>query len=316
MTNHHPEYRERMDALGVSVLIGFSVVLGLNQALVKLVNVGFAPVFQSGLRSACAFLPVLAYALIMRKRLSLTDGTLGPGIINGLLFSAEFCLLFLALDLTTVSRVSLFFYTMPLWVALGAHFLIPGDQLNLRRSLGLLLAVGGIAFALLLPDSGDSGGSGGSGGSATVESVGSATSPWLGDLLALLAAICWAAIALLTRTTSLVRSSPEMNLLYQLAISAVVLLLIAPLFGETVREPNAMILGIFAFQVIGVVAIGFVVWFWILSIYPVSKMASFSLLTPIFGVFSGWLIFDDALPIGFIASLAMVGAGLILVNRS
>ncbi|MFV2091159.1 MAG: hypothetical protein ACC642_10900, partial [Pseudomonadales bacterium] len=55
--------RDHMDVYGASLLVGFSVILGLNQALVKLVNVGFAPVFQSGLRSACAFIPVLAYAL-------------------------------------------------------------------------------------------------------------------------------------------------------------------------------------------------------------------------------------------------------------
>ncbi len=291
-----------MDVYGASLLVGFSVILGLNQALVKLVNVGFAPVFQSGLRSACAFILVLAYALIMRKRLSVRDGSLGLGIINGLLFSGEFCLLFLALDLTSVSRVSLFFYTMPLWVAVGAHFLIPGDTLNARRVLGLALAVAGISLVLF--DGSDADATGGA-----RASIG------FGDILALLASLCWAGIALLTRTTRLSEVTPEMNLLYQLAVSAIVLLLIAPLFGDTIREPTAVILVIFAFQVIVVAAIGFVVWFWILSIYPVSKMASFSLLTPVFGIFSGWLIFDDALPANFIAALLLVGAGLILVNR-
>ena len=111
------ERKNHIDVFGASVLISFSVLLGLNQALVKLVNVGFAPVFQAGLRSACAFLPVLAFAWIARRRLSVTAGTLGPGIVNGLLFSGEFCLLFLALDYTSVARVSLFFYTMPFWVA-------------------------------------------------------------------------------------------------------------------------------------------------------------------------------------------------------
>ena len=124
-----------------------------------------------------------------------------------------------------------------------------------------------------------------------------------------------AGIALLTRTTRLAQATPEMNLLYQLSVSALVLLLLAPLFGETIREPTALILGIFAFQVIVVVAIGFVVWFWILSIYPVSNMASFSLLTPVFGVLFGWLIFNDTLGAGFLVALALVGAGLILVNR-
>ncbi|MEZ5558016.1 MAG: DMT family transporter [Pseudomonadales bacterium] len=289
--------RDRIDALAASTLIVFNVLLGLNQALVKLVNAGFAPVFQSGLRSACAFLPVLGFAWLTGRRLSLRDGTLGLGLLNGLLFSGEFCLLFLALDHTTVARVSLFFYTMPIWVTLGAHLLVPGERLTLTRALGLALAVIGVALAL----------------SGRSQAAGS--DAWLGDALALLAAMFWAAIALLTRTTRLATCSPEMNLLYQLAVSAVVLLLVAPLFGATVREVTPVIAGIFAFQVIVIVAIGFVVWFWILSVYPVSHMASFSLLAPVFGVLFGWLIFDDPIPPQFVAALLLVGSGILLVNR-
>ena len=291
------ERKNHIDVFGASVLISFSVLLGLNQALVKLVNVGFAPVFQAGLRSACAFIPVLAFAWIARRRLSVTDGTLGPGIVNGLLFSGEFCLLFLALDYTSVARVSLFFYTMPFWVAVGAHFVIPGERLTRSRIVGLAIALSGVTLAL----SGDDASSAGS-------------RAWLGDLLAMGGGVLWAGIALLTRTTKLSGATPEMNLLYQLAVSAVLLLAIAPLFGEPIREVTPAILGIFTFQFLVVVAFGFVVWFWILVIYPVSDMASFGLLTPVFGVFFGWLIFDDELTLSFILSLMLVGSGIFLIN--
>ena len=291
------ERKNHIDVFAASVLISFSVLLGLNQALVKLVNVGFAPVFQAGLRSACAFLPVLAFAWIARRRLSVTDGTLGPGIVNGLLFSGEFCLLFLALDYTSVARVSLFFYTMPFWVAVGAHFLIPGERLNRSRIVGLAIALAGVTLAL----SGDDAPSAGS-------------RAWFGDLLAMGGGVLWAGIALLTRTTKLSSATPEMNLLYQLAVSAVLLLAVAPLFGEPIREVTPVILGIFTFQFLVVVAFGFVVWFWILVIYPVSDMASFGLLTPVFGVFFGWLIFDDELTLSFILSLVLVGSGIFLIN--
>ena len=291
------ERKNHIDVFGASVLISFSVLLGLNQALVKLVNVGFAPVFQAGLRSACAFLPVLAFAWIARRRLSVTDGTLGPGIVNGLLFSGEFCLLFLALDYTSVARVSLFFYTMPFWVAVGAHFVIPGERLTRSRIVGLAIALAGVTLAL----SGDDAPSAGS-------------RAWLGDLLAVGGGVLWAGIALLTRTTRLSSATPEMNLLYQLAVSAVLLLAVAPLFGEPIREVTPAILGIFTFQFLVVVAFGFVVWFWILVIYPVSDMASFGLLTPVFGVFFGWLIFDDELTLSFILSLMLVGSGIFLIN--
>jgi drug/metabolite transporter (DMT)-like permease len=182
-------------------------------------------------------------------------------------------------------------------VALGAHVLVPGERLTLMRSAGLAIAVAGVALAL------------GRGS----ESVGETA--WIGDLLALGGALFWAGIALLTRTTRLARCSAEMNLLYQLAVSAIVLTAISPLFGDMVREVTPVIVGIFTFQVLVIVSIGFVVWFWILSIYPVSNMASFSLLAPIFGVFFGWLIFDDELTPMFLVSLLLVGSGVVLVNR-
>ncbi|MEQ9452133.1 MAG: DMT family transporter [Pseudomonadales bacterium] len=288
--------KHEMDALGVSLLVSFSALLGLNQALVKIVNAGFAPIFQSGLRSACAILPVLGFAWWMRRKLSISDGSLPWGILNGLLFSAEFALLFLALDYTTVARASLFFYIMPVWVALGAHLLIKTEPLNRNKVLGLLCALVGVALAL----SSDL-------GAAPPQA-------WLGDLLALVAGMFWAGIALLTRL-KLDHVSSEMNLLYQLVVSAVVLLAVAIVSGETVREPTAVIYAIFSFQVLAVVSAGFLMWFWILSIYPVSNMASFGLLSPIFGVGFGWLLFDDPLTPMFLLALALTGIGILIVNR-
>ncbi|MCZ6643098.1 MAG: DMT family transporter [Gammaproteobacteria bacterium] len=286
-----------MDAFGTSIMLGFSALLGFNQAFVKIVNGGLAPVFQSGLRSLCAFLPVLIYALVVKKRLSVTDGSLTPGLISGLLFCGEFCLLFTALDYTTVARASLFFYIMPFWVAIGAHFLIPEERLTRGRVMGLAIALGGVTYALL-----------------SISAVGT-DDAWIGDLLCIFASMFWAGIALVARTTRLSRSTPEMQLLYQLAVSAVILIAIAPLFGDLVREVTPTIVAIFAFQVIVVVAIGFVVWFWVLSVYPISNMASFALLTPLFGVLAGWLIFDDQLTLAFVVSLILVGSGIFLINR-
>ncbi|MGR8919286.1 MAG: EamA family transporter, partial [Gammaproteobacteria bacterium] len=79
--------------------------------------------------------------------------------------------------------------------------------------------------------------------------------------------------------------------------------------------PTAAIVAIFAFQVVVIVSLGFIVWLWVLSVYPVSDMASFSLLTPLFGVLFGFLIFGEALTPSFLTAIAAVCAGLYLVNR-
>ena len=105
--------KTQIDAFGATVLVTFSALLGLNQVMVKVVNAGFQPVFQAGLRSVCAFLPVLLFAYFCKKKLSLIDGSFWPGVFCGVIFSIEFTLLFIALDYTSVARVSIFFYTMP-----------------------------------------------------------------------------------------------------------------------------------------------------------------------------------------------------------
>jgi drug/metabolite transporter (DMT)-like permease len=214
-----------------------------------------------------------------------------------LFFAFEFALLFKALDYTSVGRASVLFYTMPVWVALVAHFVIPGETLTTRRISGLLFAVSGVALALMRnehPASDDA---------------------LLGDLMALLAATGWAAIALTVRTTSLSKSPPEMQLLYQLVVSAPILLVLAISGGETFREMTPALWGLFSFQVLGIACATFLLWFWVLSIYPASDMASYAFLTPLFGVLFGWLVFDEQLTINIVAALALVGTGIYLVNR-
>ena len=296
--------KDHIDALGAALLIAVSANLGLNQALIKLVNAGMSPAFQAGMRSACAILPVVGYMLWRSRKIRLDDGSLVPGIVCGVIFAAEFYLLFGALDRTTVSRSAVLFYTMPVWVALAAHFLIPGDRLTPRRVAGLLLAVAGVAVAMLRP----------SAGSVTADS-GPASTMLTGDLMALAGATGWAAIVIIARTTKLSKSSPEMQLLYQLVISAPLLILLAWAGGDTLRAMTPLLWGAFAYQVIGVVAVGFTVWFWLLSVYPASGMASYAFLTPLFGVLFGWLIFGEQLTPSLIIALVLVGAGIWLVNR-
>ena len=137
--------------------------------------------------------------------------------------------------------------------------------------------------------------------------------------MALTGSVCWAAIALTARLTNFSKASPEMQMIYQLIVSAFILLglaFIGTLVGEELfREMTMMLWGVFAFQVIVVVAFGFALWFWVLSIYPASNMASFAFLTPIFSVFFGWLVFNDQLTLSLAMALVLVGSGIYMVNR-
>lgn len=288
--------KDRIDALGAIALITFSFLMGINQVMVKLVNAGFSPVFQAGARSACALLPVLVFALLTRKKLSVTDGSFWPGMLCGSFFAAEFVLLFEGIEYTAVSRASVIFYTMPVWVAVAAHFLFPGERLTPRRIVGLALAVIGVAVALL------------------DEAPSFAPDALRGDLYCLAGAFCWTGIALTARLSKLSKSEPEMILIYQLAVSGPALLFLAPAFGPVLREVTETILWIFAFQVLVVVSFGMLVWFMVLRVYPASDMTVFSFLAPLFGVTASWIVLDEPFSWSIVIALVMVSIGIALVS--
>ncbi|MDG1010210.1 MAG: DMT family transporter [Amylibacter sp.] len=289
------ERKNRIDALGGVLLGSFSMLLGLNQVLVKVVGDGMHPAMQAGLRSAFAIVPVLVLALLFRRRLSISDGSLPWGVLTGVLFALEFLLLFRALDYSTVARASMLFYTMPVWMTIGAHFLIPVERLTTVRVLGLAVAIAGLAVAMW--------------GRGEGENL------LRGDIYCIAAAMMWAAIGLVARLTPMNRSAPEMQLLYQLVVSAIVLLPVSYLIGDQVRDLHLMHWGILAFQAIVVVGVGFLTWFWVLSKYPASDVASFGFLAPLFGVLLGWLLLGEELSIWIIVALILVSFGIVLINR-
>ncbi|WP_127562253.1 DMT family transporter [Nioella ostreopsis] len=290
------ERKTSLDTFGILSLTGFAVLLGVNQVAIKLGNGGFQPVFMAGIRSLGALLVLLLWMRLRGVEFRIRPGTVPSGILLGVLFAIEFSCIFFALDLTTVARTSILFYTMPVWLGFAGHFLLEGERLSPMKLAGQGLAVLGVAIAVL-----DRGGPG--------------DASLLGDALALLAAMCWAGIALLARGAPVSKTRPEMQLFWQLAISAPLLLILSLWFGPFIRDFEIYHLGLLIFQIVCIASLGFLFWFWLLSVYPASSVASFSFLTPILGVILGWALLREDLGASIIISLTLVCLGLILINR-
>jgi drug/metabolite transporter (DMT)-like permease len=289
--------KDRIDAAGAAALAGFAVLFALNQVSIKLTNGGFQPVFLAALRSAVAIPCVLIWMRLRAIPARPEPGTAAAGLLIGSLFASEFVCLYLALDLTTVARSSVIFYSMPVWLALAAHVLLPGERLTGRKSLGLGLAFAGVAWAILDRE--------GAGAEASLA----------GDLFALGAALAWAGIALCARLTAMARVRPEKQLLWQLAVSLPVLLLAAPVFGPLLRDPGPWHVAGLLFQAVVVVTFGFIGWLTLLQRYPAASVASFSFLTPVFGVLLGRALLGEPVTASVLGALALVAAGLVLMNR-
>ncbi len=289
------EKKTEIDTFGAVALTSFALLLAFNQVVIKVTNGGLQPVFFAGARSAGA---VVCIYLWMRWRgipLQWTAGTRLAGLITGLIFGAEFLCLFVALDLTTVGRSGVIFYSMPLWLALMSHFILPNDRISGRKALGLGCAFAGVAWAILDRDSG-------------------AANLW-GDLAALGAALGWAATALMAKASPLSRLRPEMQLMWQVLISAPFLIIASLFFGDLIRDLMPIHIAGLLFQIVVVVSAGFVFWLWLLSIYPASGVASFSFLSPVLSVGLGWLLLGEEVGLPLFGSLVLVALGIWLINR-
>lgn len=288
--------RRPLDLNGFWLMFGLAMLFGVNNVLIKLGNQGLQPAFFAGSRSAVA---AVALGLWMAWRgISVRFDLWRPGLLMGVLFAAEFLFLFLALDNTNVVRASSIFYAMPIWLALAAHFLFPGERLTPVRFLGFLMGFGGVVLTFA--------------GRADVSEAGNI---W-GDLSALLAGMSWAAIVVVSRKTTMGMARPETQIFWQLAVSAVLLCALAPLFtGPLVREFDLFQAVIFLIQALGVAATGFVLWFWLLGRYQASTLASFSFLTPVLSALLGWLLLGEPVNWNTPYALALLVAGLVLINR-
>lgn len=289
------ERKAYIDLFGATALIVFALNLAFNQVVIKVTSGGFNPVFAAGLRSCGAVVVLMIWMWARGYSWRVPPTAWRGAVLSGLLFTVEFTCLFVALDLTTVSRASVIFYSMPVWLALAAHLLLPGETLTPMRLLGLALAMAGVAVAL-------------------ADRSGAEVS-WTGDILALVAALCWMGIALLLRITPFSEVPPAQQLVLQVGISAPLFLLMAPLFGPLLREVAPIHIAGMAFQILAVASFGFLAWFWLLKIYPASSVASFSFLSPVFSVILGWLLLSEDVAASVWSALVLVAAGIYLINR-
>lgn len=289
------ERKSTVDAFGAVALTAFALHLAFNQVVIKVTAGGFSPFFAAGLRSAGAVLVLLLWMYLRGVSFRMPRAAVPWAVVSGLLFAFEFMCLYTALDVSTVSRSSVIFYSMPLWLALASVVLLPDEGLTRRKALGLALAFGGVVVAL-------------------AERGGGQIS-WTGDILALMSALCWAGIVLVVRVTPLAHVSPEQQLISQVMISAPIMLLLAPFFGPLLRDVQPIHIAGMAFQIIAVASLGFLAWFWLMKQYPANSVASFSFISPVASVLLGWILLGEEIAASIWVALVLVAAGITLINR-
>jgi drug/metabolite transporter (DMT)-like permease len=100
-------------------------------------------------------------------------------------------------------------------------------------------------------------------------------------------------------------------------VSALLLLVAAAVSAPPPPLPELSLLAwsSLAFQIVIVSFASYLVWFWLIRHYPATRLASFTMLTPIFGLALGALLLAEPITARLLIALVTVAAGIFLVNR-
>jgi drug/metabolite transporter (DMT)-like permease len=290
--------KNHLDTRATTLLLACCAFWGLQQILIKTTVPEVPPLWQASIRMTGAVVLLWLWCLWRRVPLFDRDGTLGGGLLAGLLFAGEFVCIYLGLQHTTASRLTVFLYTAPFVVALLLPRFVSAERLGAVQWLGLAIAFAGVVAAFS-----ESFGHGSSG-------------QLLGDALGLAAGVLWGLTTLAIRTTRLATASAEKTLFYQIAVTAAV----SPVLSLALGERWGFAYSSYAWFSISVqTAIGafasYLAWMWMLRHYPATRISSFTFLTPLFALVFGVVLLDEPLTLQLVLALAGVALGIVLVNR-
>jgi len=272
---------------------------GGNIVSIKFSNQGVPPIMAATFRSLVASALVWMYARMKGEDALMHGPDFKHGVVLGLLFAADFIFLYLGPVYTNASRAVIFLYTHPFLVALGAHFLIPGDRLTRGKVLGLVLAFAGLvsvfgARATQLPPH-----------------------YWVGDLLEVAAAASWAGTTIYIKKFIHTRPINHYQTLFAQLFYSVPFMIVCWAILE-VDKPvnlNQLVVAAIAYQTFVVAFFSYILWFWMIHSFAVTQLAAFTFLAPLFGVALSGLILAEPLPLLLWIGLILVAAGIYMVNR-
>jgi drug/metabolite transporter (DMT)-like permease len=292
--------KDHIDRVGALVVVACCLFWGFQQILIKSIVGEVPPLWQASIRFALATLLLVGWCVLRGVPLFARDGTLRGGLLAGLLFAGEFSCIYLGLQDTSASRLTVFLYCSPFVVALLLPRLVPTERLRGVQWAGLVIAFAAVALAF---------------------SEGFWGQPALprqlrGDALALMGGVLWGLTTLVIRSSRLATASAEKTLFYQVAVTAAVAPCLSLALGETWSlSYSALAWGSIALQAVVGAFASFLVWMGLLRVYPATQLSSFTFLTPVFALVFGVMLLHEPLTVQLVLALVGVAAGIVLVNR-
>ncbi len=272
------------------------ILFGANAVAVKISFTGLGIFTSAGLRFSMAALTIYLWARLAGKPLAIKRSQFPQLLFIALIFFAQLSLFYAGLNRTTASHGTLIANVLPFGVMLLAHFFVPGETIVLKKIVGLILGFCGVL--LLFFDS----------ARFTSQMV-------TGDLLILLAVSVWSFNAVYTKRI-IAGYHPIQITLYPLMMASILFLCSGFIFDDTmVSRVDATIIKAMLYQIFVTASFGMVAWNTMISKYGATSLHSFVYIMPVSGVVLGVFLLKEPVTYNLVASLLLIAAGLIIVNR-
>jgi len=282
-------FRDRLLALTIVL------VWGVNFVVIKVGLQGMPPLLLAGLRFALVALPAIFF--IKRPQLPLKWL-----VAYGLTISfGQFSLLFWALNVGLAAGLASLLLQAQAFITLAFGAILLKEKIRLHNVVAVTIAGSGIYML------------------AAAQGHSSTSLTLLTLLLIIGAASCWAMGNITNKVIMQNYSVPTMSLIVWSALVPTLAFFIASFFieGQTVIVSSLTNIewhNVFSIIYLSVLAtiVGYGGWSYLLSRYETSMVAPLSLLVPVFGLLSAWVLLGESLSLFQIIGVMVIAIGLVI----
>ena len=289
-----PDQRRPLSGPAAGFALFLAALWGGNPVAIKAGLRDAPPLRLAWMRIVLGGAVVLLWALFTRRSLRVARSEWLPLAGVGVLFSTQIAFMNIGQDHTTAGHGAVITSTFPLWTGVIAHFLVPGDRLSLGRTLGTLIAYGGVVVIFSSNLGGEAG--------------------LTGDALMLVsAALLGVRLVYLSQTS---QSIEIHKLLMAQTVAGTVLFVAASLLTESdlFTFTGQLLVALF-YQGVVIAGFGFLGNTWLVQHFLPSRVAALQLATPGISVLLSALVLGESVGGELIIGVAVVAFGSALAQR-
>ena len=257
---------------------------------------------MTGLRFATAGVLLLAWCALAGRRIKISwQVALRLAVMGILLLSIANAILGWAEETVPTGLAALIVSITPLWFLVIETWILRGDHVSRRGTVGLVLGIAGIVV-LLWPK------------------LHAATAIGHKELIAsltlLLGCLSWAIGSVLSKRWTTLDDAVVASG-WQMTFAGLVNLTVASVAGEfhsatwTLRGLSAIV-----YLIIFGSWVGFSAYIWLLQNVPMPKVATYAYVNPVVAVFLGWLVLHERVDGYMLSGTAIIVAGVALVTSA